>query len=172
MCVWMGILITHKLEKTQEEKPASHRTSSSGSEILPHGDSGRNLSRTTLRSAAGRVLTGRPAWINAVQNHSGLACSCAARCFHEGQSPEAPPPQIHRCNWKRLALCVSLQPQCFCLHVQRDSDLYTHLKSSHSISWPRRHRFAFTLIYWLWETVGEGSGSPSAQKAHPHLGMK
>lgn len=20
------------------------------------------------------------------------------------------------------------------------------------------HRFAFTLIYWLWETVGEGSG--------------
>lgn len=68
-------------------------------------------------------------------DRSGLACSCAACCFHKGQSSEAPW-QIQRCNWKRLALRVSLRPQCFCLHVQRDSDLYTHLKSSHSISWP------------------------------------
>lgn len=77
-------------------------------------------------------------------DHSGLACSCPAHCFHKGQSSEAPW-QIPRCNWKRLLLRVSLRPQCFCLHVQRDSDLYAHLKSSHSTSWPD---VTGVLLHW------------------------
>lgn len=83
-------------------------------------------------------------WVRKSCSPSGSAASrpqpasralAPLRYFHKGQGPEAPW-QTHRCNWKRLALCVSLRPQRFCLHVQRDSDLYAHLKSSHSISWP------------------------------------
>lgn len=124
--------------------------------------------KTKLLDECGKAAAER---LCAGQTAAGLACSCAARCFHKGQGSEAPW-QIHRCNWKRLALCVSLRPQCFCLHVQRDSDLYAHLKSSHSISWPDVAGLLFTLIYWLPETVGEGSGCLSAQEDHPHLVKK
>lgn len=126
---------------------------------------GNSVCTEKLSAERGKLL-----WVGAerhgdIQTAAGLACSGAAGCFIKGKAGRAPW-QIHTCNWKRLAVCVSLRPQRFCLHIQRDSDPYALSKTGRSISRPD-----VTTLLLHWSIGCEGPWEQRADACLPRRSL-
>lgn len=126
---------------------------------------GNSVCTEKLSAERGKLL-----WVGAerpgdIQTAAGLACSGAAGCFIKGKAGRAPW-QIHTCNWKRLAVCVSPRPQRFCLHIQRDSDPYALSKTGRSISRPD-----VTTLLLHWSIGCEGPWEQRADACLPRRSL-